>query len=104
MKNQIDIKEIDNSQKKIYLKDLSNNRLMEATIYPADVTLKELKRMIEKKFGYGTNSLNSTSIRMVNKGFHTGTLLENDDKTMAEYDLRNLAVIQFNKLKNVGGQ
>ena len=26
------------------------------------------------------------------------------EKTMAEYDIRNMAVIQFNKLKNVGGE
>lgn len=100
----MEIREIDNSQKKIFLKDLSNMRLMEASIYPADITLKELKRMIEIKFGFPTNSLNGTSIRMVNKGSHTGTLLESDEKTMAEYDIRNMAVIQFNKLKNVGGE
>lgn len=96
------IREINNTPKKVYLKDIGQNKIMEADIYPLD-TVRQLKRMIEKKFNYDNNHLNGYHPRLINKGYKTGTLLEDDEKTLAEYDIQNLAVIQFNKLKNKGG-
>ena len=95
--------ELDDERKTIFLNDISQNLKKKANVFPTN-TVEELKRVIEKEFNYDKNHLNGYSPRLINKGHRTGTLLDDDRKTLAQYDIKNMATITFSKLKNKGGK
>ena len=99
----IEVMELDDERKTIFLNDISQNLKKKANVFPTN-TVEELKRVIEKEFNYEKNYLNGYSPRMINKGHKVGTLLDDDKKSLAEFGIRNMATITFNKLKNKGGK
>lgn len=99
----IKVEDLDKKTKIVFLKDMSDRKIKKAEIYPTN-TVEELKRVIEKEFNYDKNHLNGYSPRLINKGHKTGTLLDDDSKTLAQYDIKNMATITFSKLKNKGGK
>ena len=99
----IEVNELDDKKKTVFLKDLFQQITKQAVVYPTN-TVEDLKRVIEKEFGYDKNHLNGYSPRLINKGFKIGTTLDDDRKTLAEYGVKNMATITFSKLKNRGGK
>jgi hypothetical protein len=99
----IEVNELDVETKTVFLKDLFQQKMKQAKVSPTS-TVEELKRVIEKEFNYDKNHLNGYSPRLINKGHRTGTLLDDDRKTLAQYDIKNMATITFSKLKNKGGK
>lgn len=99
----IRVEEIDKNSKTVFLKDHAQNKTLKAIVYPT-TTVEQLKRLIEKEFKYEHNHLKGYSPRLINKGHKTGTLLDDDKKMLAEYNLQNMANITFSKIKNKGGK
>ena len=94
--------EIDKTEKTVFLKDLAVNQKKKAIVYPTN-TVGELKRMIEREFNYDKGHLNGYNPRLINKGHKKGCTLDDDNKMLDEYDIKNMATITFSKLKNKGG-
>lgn len=76
--------------------------MLEAEIMP-NITVSELKRTIEREFNYGANYFNGYHPRLLKKGDKVGTLLDDDNKTLIEYNIQNYSTVTFSKIKNIGG-
>ena len=98
----VNVRNIDNGKKIVYLKNVADGRMMEADIYPFN-TVGEVKRIIEREFQLGNNYLNGYPPRLIKKGEKKGTLLDDDNKRFAEFNLKQYSTIQFSKIKNRGG-
>ncbi len=98
----VNVRNIDNGKKIVYLKNVADDRIMEAEIYPFN-TVREVKRIIEREFQLGNNYLNGYPPRLIKKGEKKGTLLDDDNKKFAEYNLKQYSTIQFSKIQNRGG-
>ena len=99
----IRVEGIDKNEKTIFLNDLIQNKILKATVFPTN-RVGELKRKIEIEFNYPKNYFNGYKPRLINKGHKKGTLLDDDTKMLAEYDIKNMANIVFSKQKNKGGK
>lgn len=98
----MNVRNINNDKKIVYLKNVAENITMEADIYPS-YTVGEVKRIIEREFNLGDNYLNGYPPRLIKKGEKKGTLLEDDNKRFADYNIKQYSTIQFSKIKNRGG-
>lgn len=63
----VNVRNIDNGKKIVYLKNVADDRIMEAEIYPFN-TVREVKRIIEREFQLGNNYLNGYPPRLIKKG------------------------------------
>lgn len=98
----INVRNINNEKKIVYLKNVADGNTLEADIYPSN-TVGEVKRIIEREFGLGSNYLNGYPPRLIKKGYKKGTLLDDDNKKFAELNISQYSTIQFSKIKNRGG-
>jgi hypothetical protein len=67
-------------------------------------TVGYLKGQIEKIFNLNPGTLEGKKLRMTKKGQRTGELLDDDNKTLFDYRIKNGAKITFTILENVGGK
>ena len=66
------------------------------------MTVKELKKKIEKEFGFPDGFLKDHKLRMNCYGERDGKLLKDDNSNLAYYKVKNETIIRFGKEKNEG--
>ena len=91
-----------NKIKKVYLKDISLNSILEVEI-DISITVKELKDKIERVFNYEPGFLKGCCPIMINRGERVGKILDDDNSPLELFQIKNLCTITFSKTKNVGG-
>lgn len=100
--NRSQIIEESKKPKTVFLKNIENNVEIETAVYLTQ-TVGDLKRTIERLFGFNNGFLNGYNLKMKYKGQREGRLLDSDNTTLYDNHLRSYSIITFMKTKNQGG-
>lgn len=94
--------EANNRIKEIYIKYTEKEKEIRTQIQLTE-TVKGLKKKIVNLFDLPSNFLDNHKLRVKYPGMRNGKLLQDDNKTLEEYHIKNESLFIFSKEENSGG-
>ncbi len=94
--------EANSTRKEIYIKYTEKGREIRTEIRLSE-TVKQLKGKIVNLFGLPQNFLDNHKLRVKTPGMRNGKLLQDDNKTLEYYHIKNESMVIFSKEENYGG-
>jgi len=103
MKTSAEIREEANTtSKEIYIKYTEKGREIRTEV-KLNETVKQLKRKIVNLFELPPTFLDNHKLRVKTPGMRNGKLLQDDNKTLEYYHIKNESMVIFSKEENSGG-
>lgn len=94
--------EANSAVKEIYIKYTQIEKEVRTEI-KLTMTVKDLKNKIVRLFDLPFNFLDGHKLRVKTPGMRNGKILQDDNKTLEYYHIKNESLVLFSKDKNDGG-